>query len=184
MRNMKKKVTLAVSIAIIALAISFAIVGYDYWSQHRQLDTSWVEEVNQMLQNVQPYPNGTKNTDPNVLMPYCRTYLFENGTSELIEFGNADKDYLISTHLNSLLRKVDVHLGAVSDEFLDKVFANGKVLMIDYRLSTMHFGGQQRFYRGYFILEDNLAEGTAGTIIAGEVGKKGSAFGELPNRKL
>jgi hypothetical protein len=75
-----------------------------------------------------------------------------------------------------LLLKANLQLqqnGSVSSEFLDRVLASDKVVAIFYRGSTLQFGGQQRFYTGYFVLKDNLNENLLGRFIAEEVGKQG-----------
>jgi hypothetical protein len=79
-------------------------------------------------------------------------------------------------YLTDLLLKASLQLqpsGSISSDFLGRVLASDKVVAINYRLSTLQFGGQQRFSEGYFVLEDNLNEGLSGKIITVEVGKQG-----------
>jgi hypothetical protein len=179
MREMKKTV-LAATILIIVLFVG-VVVGFYLTNQKSntdQIDSSWVEDINQLLKNVTPITNSTEYSNPNVLLSYCRTYLYENGTSSLIEFGNAGNNVTdpVNTYLNNLLLKANLQLqqnGSISSDFLDKVLATDKVVEINYRLSTMQFGGQKRFSSCYFVVKDYLNEDLLGKMIVSEVGKQG-----------
>jgi hypothetical protein len=167
----KRKRILVIVLAVV-MALSSFVVAY-YWYKSIQIDTSWVENVNQMVKEVTPYPNGY--SDPALLLSYCRVYLIENGTSELIQY-DATSNQTLSTYLTNLLIKANLQLqpsGSISSDFLDRVLASDKVVATNYRLSTLQFGGQQRFYVGYFVLKDNLNEDLVGKIIVGEVQKQG-----------
>lgn len=94
-------------------------------------------------------------------MAYCRLYLAENGTENLVYYGNPDT---LGGYLTDLLRRINVQkMSSVTEEFLDNVLVNGKVAIIDYRLSVIP--QSQKFYAGYFILEDNLNGGLVGSIV-------------------
>ena len=163
-----------VAIAVVVLVLSSVLI-FNWW-YHSQADTSWVDDVSQLLQKAHPIPNVTEQNSPNALFSYCRTYLYENGTSELVEYGNTDSTNPISTYLNSLLLKANLQLqsnGSVSTEFLDRVLAKDKVVAIVYRLSTLNYGEQQRFYTSYFVLRDNLNEDLLGKFVLGKIGKQG-----------
>ncbi len=137
-----------------------------------QIDASWVTSLNQTVSNASPYPNDSETSNPNVLISYCRTYLYENGSSELLEFGDAYNNATnpISTTLNSLLLKANLRLNiSLTSGFVSSVLANDKLAAIIYRDSTLEFGGQQRFYSGYFVLQDNSNQNLAGTIITLDV---------------
>jgi hypothetical protein len=58
---------------------------------------------------------------------------------------------------------------SLTSGFVSNVLANDKLAVIIYRDSTLEFGGQQRFYNGYFVLQDNLNQHIAGTIVTLDV---------------
>jgi len=137
-----------------------------------QIDASWVTSLNQTVSKASPFPNDSETSNPNVLISYCRTYLYENGSSKLLEFGDAYNNATnpISTTLNSLLLKANLPLNvSLTSGFVSNVLANDKLAVIIYRDSTLEFGGQQRFYNGYFVLQDNLNQHIAGTIVTLDV---------------
>jgi hypothetical protein len=167
----KRKRILVIGLIVVIALSSFAVVYYRYRSS--QIDTSWAENVNQMVKKATPYPNGY--FDPALLLSYCRVYLIENGTSELIQY-DATSNQTLSAYLTNLLIKANLQLqpsGSISSDFLGRILASDNVVAINYRLSTLQFGGQQRFSEGYFVLGDNLNEGLSGKIITVEVGKQG-----------
>ncbi len=177
-----QKLAVGIILIVVVSAFTLAFLYGDMNKNHSlntdevagnlQTDASWVRSLNQMLSKTVPYPNGTESSNPNVLLSYCRTYLYENGSSELLEFGDAHNNSTnpISTTLNGFLVKANVQLnGSLTSQFVSNVLANDKVVAIVYRYSTLQFGGQQRFYIGYFVLQDNLNQGLAGTIITLDV---------------
>jgi hypothetical protein len=176
MREMKKTVLAAIMIIVFSVSVIVGFYLTNLESNTDQIDSSWVEDINQLLKNLTPYANSTEYSNPNILLSYCQTHLYENGTSSLIEFGNAGNDNTnpVNTYLNNLLLKANLQLqqnGSISIDFLNRVLATDKVVEISYRLSTMQFGGQQRFSSGYFVLKDYLNEDLLGKMIVSEVGK-------------
>ena len=106
-----KKMLLIIIIIVTILVISILATGY-YWNSlnSKQKDASWVGTINQMLENYSLYPNSTEQNNPNVLASYCRVYLFENKTSDLVEFGDLNSNQTLSVYLNNLLTKVNTQI--------------------------------------------------------------------------
>jgi len=159
---------LILSILVLVLICTSFVIGFNWVTSHLQMqssyvsptliDISWVETVNNMIENYNPCSN---TTDPGVFLAYCRLYLAENGTENLVYYGNPDT---LGGYLTDLLRRINVQkMSSVTEEFLDNVLVNGKVAIIDYRLSVIP--QSQKFYAGYFILEDNLNGGLVGSIV-------------------
>ncbi len=121
-----------------------------------QIDSSWVETVNNLLKTYETYPNQTQYANPEVTLSACNMYLVENGSEQLIYYGNGDP---LSVYLGELLKKTNIQKNAVSEGYLDKVLANDRVIILNYRLSILHMiDSDAKYYAGYFILEDNLSE--------------------------
>jgi hypothetical protein len=175
-----KKMLLIIIIIVTILVISILATGY-YWNSlnSKQKDASWVGTINQMLENYSSYPNSTEQNNPNVLASYCRVYLFENKTSDLVEFGDLNSNQMLSVYLNNLLTKVNTQINTISADSLNKTLTNDKVVEIIYRGATHQFGGQQKFQVGYFILSDDLNEGLTGTVITQEVGSQSLSVWEI-----
>lgn len=165
---------LALVLVCISIVIGFSWVGYlqlpcNFVSPTPTvMDASWVSTVNGMIDDYTPCPDD----DPEVFMAYCRLYIAENGTQNLLYYGNPDAlgNYLADIIDNLRLQKQ----ADVSEEFLDKVLATNKVAIIDYRVSILRMmSPSEKFYMGFFILEDNLNAGLCGTVIVREVETNG-----------
>jgi uncharacterized protein (UPF0333 family) len=154
---MKPRMVVLLSLLFIVVSL-VAIVGYYWVSQSAKVDASWIATIDEMLENAKTYLN---SNDPGVLMSYCRIYLYEGGTKHLVYYGNPNS---FGSYLTGLLKQVNAQKQAIiSREYLDNVTASNKVVMINYR--TTLIPTSQKFYAGYFILEDNLNEELTGTII-------------------
>lgn len=175
-----KKMLLIIILIVTILVISILATGY-YWNSlnSKQKDASWVGTINQMLENYSLFPNSTEQNNPNVLATYCRVYLYENKTSDLVEFGDLNNNQTLSVYLNNLLTKVNTQLNTISADYLNKTLTNDKVIEIIYRGATQHFGGQQKFSVGYFVLSDNLNEGLTGIVITQEIGTQSFSLWEI-----
>lgn len=161
-----KRIAIAV-VLITVIALFGALIGY-YWANlnNKQIDTSWVAKAEGLVQNYQPY-NNTQSNSPNVTLAYCSMYLVENGTEQLIYYGNGDT---LSTYLGELLKNATIQKGTINQDHLDKVLATDRVVLLSYRISILHMSDPTaKYYMGYFILEDNLNEGLEGTIIARDI---------------
>ena len=163
----KRKRILVVGLVVV-IALSSFVVAY-YWYKSTQIDTSWIQTVNNSLPNYPPYSNQTESNIEGTI-EYCRVYLSENGTEQLIYYGNGGT---LGQYLTNLLKDANIRIGSISETKVTEVLGRDKVVTMAYRPSVLMFGGQQRFYEGYFVLEDNLNEGLSGKIITVEVGKQG-----------
>ena len=162
---MKRKIALAVGVLVV-LSFTFSFLGY-YWYLHSQVDLSWIEPANNLLRNYKAYPNETQYTNPEVTLSARNMYLVENGSEQLIYYGNGDT---LSLYLGDLLKEANMQKGPVSEDYLSKVLANDKVVTLRYRSSILHIiDSETKYYTGYFILEDNLNDSLKGTIIAREI---------------
>jgi hypothetical protein len=158
----KKKFVAAIAI----FALLFSLVGMQSLSAlpSYQADTSWIIVAKQLVQNYQPYAN---TSNPEVTLSYCNMYMAENGTKQLIYYGNGDT---LSIYLGELLRNGTIYKGSTSEDYLDKVLANGTAIILTYRVSILATQyPEAKYYQGCFILEDKLNEGLQGTIIAREM---------------
>lgn len=174
-----RKIILVAIVAVIVTIIAVSALAMVASLNTKQRDTSWVGSVNQMLENYSSYPNGTEQSNPNVLASYCRVYLYENGTSGLIEFGDLGSNQTLSLYLNNLLNETNVQLNPISEGSLNNALANDKIVEIVYRGGTQMFGGQQQFSVGYFVLNDTANQGLTGTIITQEVGSSNYSVWEI-----
>jgi hypothetical protein len=141
-----------------------------------QIDTSWIIDAKQLVQNYQPYTN---NSNPEVTLSYCNMYMAENGAEQLIYYGNGDT---LSTYLGDLLRNATVEKGSTSEDYLARVLANDMVVVLTYRVSILGMQHPEaKYYQGYFILEDNLNEGLRGMVIAREMATNYLDLVAVPN---
>ncbi len=155
---MKRKTTAAIIATILILGISSAIAGYDYWYQHRPIDTSWVPTINGMLQSYSPITNASLDQ---VTISWYRLYSNENGTSQLIQYGNVLD--ALAQNLYDLTKKATIQLeSSISFDFVKNITSSDKVVSLYFRESLP---GAPRNFENYFILDDVLNLGLAGKII-------------------
>jgi hypothetical protein len=167
----KRKRILVIGLVVV-IALSSFVAAY-YWYRSTRIDTSWVDNLSQMLLNTKPYPNGT-DTGPNALLGYSRIYLYQNGSTQFIAYSeDGSQGNALTSYLNNLLNGANIQLKSVSENYLDNALSNDRVVFITYRYAVMQFGGQNRFYGGYFILEDKLNQGLTGRIITIDMNKHG-----------
>jgi hypothetical protein len=110
------------------------------------------------LNNAQPYPQWK---DEYTLNAYTIT-LFENGTSTFINATNGDS---FSSYLLNVMTRADSQMSSVSDAFVNNVTQNDKVIYLRSRLGTNFAQAGTFVWDTYFVLEDNLYQGSLkGTI--------------------
>jgi len=125
-------------------------------------DTSWISKVNSLLEESKPYPD--EYTKPPII--WFHIYLYENGTEQLVDAGEADNEFVV--YLQDLLLRVDGQRNiSITQEFVNKVLATNKVLMLTERMYH-DFHLWKNFGRALFVLEDNLNEDLEGIIIVRE----------------
>lgn len=147
---------------LISLSLSAFMVYYWVIQQPRELDTSWITTVNQFLEDSKPYPEG--NISDLVL---SRIYLFENGTDQLVVGTSAKNEFVI--YLENLLLRVNKQKNdSITEVFVDKMLATGKVLELKYRVYR-DFHLWKNFDTALLVLKDNLNEGLEGTIYIREI---------------
>ncbi len=152
---MSKRVV-AVGIILIILSSSLPL-AFGYFETNI-IDTSWTDSVIQFLNNAQPYPQWK---DEYTLNAYTIT-LFENGTSTFVNATNGDS---FSSYLLNVMTRADSQMSSVSDAFVNNVTQNDKVIYLRSRLGTNFAQAGTFVWDTYFVLEDNLYQGSLkGTI--------------------
>ncbi len=161
---MKGKLLIGVVVILIfVLSLSYYAISLS----GKQIDTSWIPKVEQLAQTYQPYPNGTYYSNPDVTLSYLNMFITENGTEQLIYFGNGD---ILSTYLAGLLNNATIKKGVVNETYLDQVLASDKVVTLNYRLSILtEYNRDAKYYSAFFTLKDNLGTGLEGIIIARDI---------------
>ena len=167
---MKRVVLISI---LLVLICSSALIGYDWITSQTHLsppaqngsvitvDKSWVETVNNLLEEAKPYPN---ESDLSWTLVEYNVFLHENGTAQLVTW--ASPDDTLGPYFESLLHRVSFCTDtSVNEEFVDSVLGINKVVDFEYRhpSSDFHFCGN--FLTALFILDDNLSEGLQGTIL-------------------
>jgi hypothetical protein len=157
--RMKRLVLMFLVIGIsISILVAYWISLPNYDRPDAKVDTSWIPSVVQYLEEAKPYPPDLEYPSRDAYM----VYLYDNGTSQFVVASNTDK---IVSHLKSLLLQVNVRRNdSIPDEFFFRVRNSDKVVRLwhpfweDYPL-------WEKFQSAYFVLEDPLNEGLAGSII-------------------
>lgn len=167
---MKRVVLISI---LLVLICSSALIGYDWITGQTHLsppaqngsaitvDKSWVETVNNLLEEAKPYP---EESGLSWTLAEYSVFLHENGTALLVTW--ASPNDTLGPYFESLLHRVSFCTDTlVNEKFVDLVLASNKVADFEYRhpSSDFHFCGN--FLTALFILEDNLSEGLQGTIL-------------------
>jgi len=166
-----KRVVL-ISILLVLICAS-ALIGYDWITSQTHLsppvqngsvihvDKSWVETVDNLLEEAKPYPN---ESDLSWTLAKYNVFLHENGTAQLVT--GAFLNDTLGPYFESLLHQVSFCTDTlVNEEFVDSVLASNKVVDFEYRRPSSDFHFCRNFLTAIFILEDNLSEGLQGTIL-------------------
>ena len=128
-----------------------------------QIDNSWIPTVEQLLQDAKPYPPNNSSLSPAANPEDINVYLAENGSEQLIYYGDGSNltDYLTGLMENVSYQKV----ARVSEVFLGEVMQNDTVVTLNYNIATVIADHPtQRFYEAYFVLQDNQNMGLTGAI--------------------
>jgi hypothetical protein len=158
---------------LLVLICSSALIGYDWITSQSHLsppaqngsvievDKSWVENVNNLLEEAKPYPD---ESGLSWTLAEYSVFLHENGTAQLVTW--ASPSDALGPYFESLLQRVSFCTdNLVNEEFVDSVLASNKVVDFEYRHPSSDFHLWGNFLTGLFILEDNLSEGLQGTIL-------------------
>ena len=164
-----------VGVVAYALLVLFAgILVIEYVTAFR--DNSWIVEVEEFIQE--------NNWDPDseyIPLNDWSFFLYENGEEQYFELKSQME---FRSFLNILMNRINRQIKlSISNEELDEIVTNNKVLMIEHRFSTRHWGWTYNqfarnvdYYGVYFVLEDNLRKGLEGTIIAQETNSRNSVW--------
>lgn len=142
------------------LVLFLLIIGVSYYYQPKDdRDISWIENVNELIEELKPFPEYDS-------IPYPRSFylfhLYENGTGQLIWHGGTTDSV---SYLKSLLNQVNYNINAsITSEFKDKILISNKVLRFEFRFYE-DFQSVKTVQIAYFVLNDNLNLGLKGTII-------------------
>jgi hypothetical protein len=150
---------LSIGIIIIVLAVSSLAVGI-YWVtlSNNQIDTSWIANLTQYLDDAKPYPQLKVDY---ALNAYAIN-LLENGTSTFVNASNGNN---FSSYLLSVMSRANNQLNdSVSNDFVTKLAQNDKIVYLRSRLGTNFTQAGTFVWDTYFVLEDNLNQGLKGTI--------------------
>ncbi len=152
--TLKRRKIIAISIITI-VAISLILVAYNSY-RNTQVDTSWVETANSMLQDYPAYVNDSEDS----LLAGFRLFLLENGSSRFFYFGSKDA---FCNYLINLLKQASIQKGTMSYDELDQVLSSGKAVEI---ICRFFISVQSHHYSEvYFILESTQNQDMEGTII-------------------
>ncbi len=127
-----------------------------------QEDTSWISSVEQLLEEAKPYPSNNSLSQPDSPQ-ILNVYLNENGTEQLIYFGNGSN---LSVYLHDLAESLNVEKDStVAEYYLAEVMQADKVVSLSYNMTLVTQSyPSQRFYDAYFVLKDNLTENLTGAV--------------------
>lgn len=123
-------------------------------------DTSWVDEVNDFIEELKPFP---QEPIPTPLSMY-QFYLNENGSSQLIYHSSSKSDDFVATIRGILNRAHRIINSSRSEEFLDEVLESTKFMQVIFRLGD-DFWTDKNVLSAYFILEDNSGKDLEGAVI-------------------
>jgi hypothetical protein len=158
---MSRRAAFAVcALSVVLTLISLFTIGVLQPPNQNQneIDTSWISELEEYLNEAQPYPPPPSDWD---LSSYY-VYLFEDGKEYLVEY-SGDETNLV-TFLEDLIDKADVKIGAtISEGFVNRITASDKVASLTYRFPS--FAPSSQLKKAWFILQDNLNEGLTGTMV-------------------
>ena len=164
-----------VGVVVYVLLVLFAgILVTEYVTAFR--DNSWIVEVEEFIQE--------NNWDPDseyIPLNDWSFFLYENGEEQYFELKSQME---FRSFMNILMNRINRQIKlSISDEELDEIVTNNKVLMIEHRFSTRYWGWTYNqfarnvdYYGVYFVLEDNLGKGLEGTIIAQETNSRNSVW--------
>ena len=171
-----------VGVVVYVLLVLFAgILVTEYVTAFR--DNSWIVEVEEFIQENNWDPDGEY-----IPLNDWSFFLYENGEEHYFELKSQME---FRSFLNILMNRINRQIKlSISDEELDEIVTNNKVLMIGHRFSTRYWAwtynqfARNVDYNGiYFVLEDNLGKGLEGTIIAQETNSRNSVW-QITKSKL
>jgi hypothetical protein len=163
-----KKIGFFITVLILIGAVLGALIFFEFNKPKDNLELySWIAPVEQMLQEAKPYPTNNSLShpaNPDVL----NIYLNENGTQQLVYYGEGDN---FSRYLTSLMEQVNVDgTRKVGEVYLGKIMQADKVVSLNYNLTMLSTEkSTQKFYTAYFVINDTLKENLTGAIFVRNV---------------
>ena len=144
-------------IVYVFLVLFAGILVTEYLTASR--DNSWIVEIEEYIQK--------NNWDPDseyIPLNDWSFFLSENGEELYFELKSQME---FRSYLNILMNRINRQIKlSISDEELNEILANNKVLMVEHRFSTGHWGWTYNqfarnvdYYGVYFVLEDALQKG-------------------------
>jgi len=125
-----------------------------------QIDYSWVNDVNQFLEESKPYPNPS---EINIMLSSYQLYLGQNESTQLILWAN--QNHAFYSYLKDLILQVNQQRNAsITQDTLNQILSSSKVAFLDYRFPE-DIGIFTDIQNAYFILESNMDKELQGTII-------------------
>ena len=165
--NLRRKVVIFIALAVASIFIVSSILVYQLTSgpaeNPPQIDTSWIPVVEQLLQDAKPYPPDNSSLSPAANPEVINVYLAENGSEQLIYYGDGSN---LSNYLTALMESVNYQkVPRVSEVFIGEVMQNDTVVNLNYNITMVLANNPtQRFYAAYFVLQDNQNVGLTGAI--------------------
>ena len=161
LKNMNRGATLAVCTLSVGLVmISLFACGFLTIPKlgQKKIDTSWVNELDEYLNEAQPYPPPPSDWD---LSDYF-IYLYEDGQVYLVEYSGGGTKLV--AFLEDLVDKAYNEINATLDQgFVNRLIASDKVVSLTYKYGLTY--PSTRLEKVWFILQDNLNEDLTGTVV-------------------
>lgn len=158
---MNRGATLAVCVLSVALVIiSLFSCGFLTIPKldQKEIDTSWVDKLDEYLNEAQPYPPPPSDWD----LSDHFIYLFEDGHEYLVEYSGGGTKLV--AFLENLADKANNEINTMVDEgFVNRITTSDKVVSLTYKYGLT--SPSKRLDKVWFILQDNLNEGLNGTVV-------------------
>lgn len=135
-------------------------------SPSNELDTTWINEVNNLLIKYKPYPT----FDPlNNNLALRKVWLHENGEEQFVAATSMENE--IVNYLENTISRINLKINcSLTEEQIEDVLQNDKVVELNIRhwadYNTTKFT-LENVHEVLFIMEDKLNQGFGGYIIIG-----------------
>jgi hypothetical protein len=158
---MNRGATLAVCVLSVVLVI-ITLISCGFLtiptSDQKQIDTSWVDKLDEYLNEAKPYPPPPSDWD----LSDHFIYLYENGHEYLVEYSGGGTKLV--AFLEDLADNAANEINSVVDEgFVNRITTSDKVVSLTYKYGV--FSPSKRLEKVWFILQDNLNEGLDGIVV-------------------
>lgn len=158
---MNRGATLAVCVLSVALVIislfscGFLTIPKSY---QKEIDTSWVDKLDEYLNEAQPYPPPPSDWD----LSDHFIYLYEAGHEHLVEYSGGGTKLV--AFLEDLVDNANSEINTiVAEGLVNRITTSDKVVSLTYKYGLT--SPSKRLDKVWFILQDNLNEGLSGTVV-------------------